>query len=66
MIFFSTKRKKYALKGGCTMQKNRIRTCNFSMRLSELDATVLDAKKDEYNNVEIRIPAQPDFVCAGL
>lgn len=48
------------------MQKNRIRTCNFSMRLSELDATVLDAKKDEYNNVEIRIPAQPDFVCAGL
>jgi len=31
------------------MQKNRIRTCNFSMRLSELDAAVLDAKKDEYN-----------------
>ena len=30
------------------MQKNRIRTCNFSMRLSELDAAMLDAKKDEY------------------
>lgn|GEM_PF-1027871 len=49
MISFSTKRKKYALKGVRIMQKNRIRTCNFSMRLSELDAAVLDAKKDEYN-----------------
>jgi len=30
------------------MQKNRIRICNFSMRLSELDAAMLDAKIDEY------------------